>query len=35
MLAHTYQLLYCKGHIPIASDHSITTPERKKKQLNK
>ena len=30
MLHHTYKLLYCKGHIQIASYHSIITPERKK-----
>ena len=29
MLDQTYQLLYSKGHIHIASNHSIVTPEKK------
>ena len=28
-LYHTYQLLHCKGHIQVTSNHSIRNVERK------
>ena len=34
-LYHTYQLLYCKGHIQITSNHSIIINVEKSNRVNK
>ena len=34
-LYHTYQLLYCKGHIQITSNHSNVNVETKNNRVNK